>query len=286
MAERAKEPPRSNNPLFLKKVSNHKISKKMKSNSLRIGLFMIVAGGITLSSCNSVAELNPGLPLNLVSVDNEGSTLIDGTVLKSLNTGTDAITADQAEWLKFMREEEKLARDLYLALSKDYTVPAFKNIARAEQNHMDAVLTVLNSYSLEDPASTEDGVFNNADLQALYNTLLNKGKISLVEALKVGALVEETDILDLAKVIDMNPGDDLTALTEALMLGSRNHLRAFVRVLKVNGVVYVPVALSTEDYTAIVTSDWERGTGFCKGNKNTTANKYCNRSGRGFMRGQ
>ena len=258
----------------------------MKLNSLKSGLFLILLSGISLSSCNSNDELSAGMTANLVNVDNEGTTLISSDGLKTATTGTDAITGSLSDWLKFMREEEKLAHDLYIAFSELYTVPVFNNIPRAELNHMNAVLTILTTYSIEDPASTENGVFNNADLQALYNTLLAKGKVSLVEALKVGALVEETDILDLAKVYELNPGGDLTALTEALMLGSRNHLRAFARVLKVNGVVYTPVALSFDDYTAIVTSDWERGTGLCIGNQNCAGRKYCNRSGKGFMGGK
>jgi hypothetical protein len=258
----------------------------MKSIILKFGLILIFLGGISLSSCNSKAEFSSQLTANLVNVDNEGTTLVDGTVLKTLNPGTDNLTTDQSDWLKFMHEEEKLAHDLYIAFSNDFTVPAFKNITRAEQNHMDAVLAILTSYSIEDRASTEAGVFNNPDLQALYNTLLVQGKISLVDALKVGALVEETDILDLARVYDMNPGEDLTALTEALMLGSRNHLRAFVRVLKANGVTYAPIALDVDDYTSIITSDWEKGTGLCMGNQNASGKKYCNRSGKGFMRGK
>jgi hypothetical protein len=233
----------------------------MKSISLKFGLIIVLVSGISFSSCNSRDELTAGITSNLVTVDNEGTTLINSMDLKTVTTGTDAITESQSDWLKFMREEEKLAHDLYVAFSEIYTVPVFKNIPLAELNHMNAVLTILTTYSIEDPASWENGVFNSADLQALYNTLLAKGKASLVEALNVGALVEETDILDLAKVYEMNPGDDLTALTEALMLGSRNHLRAFVRVLKVNGVAYAPVALNVDDYTAIVTSAWERGTG-------------------------
>lgn len=258
----------------------------MKSISLKFGLFILLAGGISMSSCETNADLSAGMTANLVTVDDEGTTLINAVDLKSLTTGSDEITESQAGWLKFMREEEKLARDLYLALSADYTIPAFKNIARAEQNHMNAVLTVLSIYAIEDPASPENGVFSNPELQALYNNLLEKGKISLVEALKVGALVEETDILDLAKVYEMTPGDDLTTLAEALMLGSRNHLRAFTRVLKINGVIYEPVALTLDDYTAIITSGWERGTGLCIGNQSASGEKYCYRNGRGFMGGQ
>ncbi len=258
----------------------------MKSTNLKIGLFLFLAGGFSFSSCTTDAELFAGISSNMVTVDAEGSTLITDIGLKSLSNGTDALTAEQSDWLKFMREEEKLAHDLYLSLSEFYaTTPTFKNIARAEQNHMTAVLTVLTSYAIEDPASSENGVFNNADLQALYNTLLEKGKVSLVEALTVGALVEETDILDLEKVYDITAGDDLKTLAEALNLGSRNHLRAFAKVLNANGVVYAPVALKADDYTAIITSGWEKGNAQCNGDQIGSGKKYGQGSGKGSGKG-
>ncbi len=258
----------------------------MKSNSIWAGLLILLTGTIGLSSCNLVAETNQLPGVNLVSVDNEGITTVNDNALKTLDLATGAITPEQSQWLVFMREEEKLARDLYLAFSKDFNQPVFKNIAKAEQNHMDAVLTVLSAYGIEDPASPDEGIFANADLQALYSTLLAQGKAGLTEALNVGALVEETDILDLAKVYELTAPDDLTALAGALTLGSRNHLRAFVKVLKVNGVVYSPVALSEEEYNAIVTTAWEKGNGFCRGTGTPAGGNGCKGRGKGFMGGR
>lgn len=265
----------------------------MKAINLKYGLMIILAGGMALSSCESSSDLSSGIMARMVTSDNEGTTLINTDDLKSVTTGTDEITVEQIEWLKFMREEEKLAQDLYLALSNDYTIPAFKNIARAEQNHTSAVLAVLTAYAIADPASVEPGVFTNTDLQTLYNTLLAQGKVSLIDALKVGALVEETDILDLADVYAGDPGDDLKTLAEALMLGSRNHLRAFTRVLKVNGITYIPVALEQTAFDAIISTSWEKGTGLCGLAGIGTGGQYLcgtgtciNPGGRGFRGGR
>jgi hypothetical protein len=265
----------------------------MKAISLKYSLMILLAGTFSLSSCESSSDLSSGILARMVTSDNEGTTTINSDDLKSVTTGTDEITAEQIEWLKFMREEEKLAHDLYLALSTDYTTPVFTNIARAEQNHTSAVLTVLTAYGIEDPASSESGVFTNPDLQALYNTLLAQGKVTLIDALKVGALVEETDILDVADVYAGTPGDDLKTLAEALMLGSRNHLRAFNRVLKANGIVYVPVALEQTDFDAIINSSWEKGTGLCMLTGKGTGGQYLcgtgtciNPGGRGFRGGR
>lgn len=51
------------------------------------------------------------------------------------------------------------------------------------------------------------------------NELVEKGSTSLEEALIVGTLIEEVDIIDLAEVYEMEPGEDITALAEDLMLG-------------------------------------------------------------------
>lgn len=252
----------------------------MKTINLKKGLFLLVAGSLLLTSCDTDTAANAGIIAGMVSTDAEGTTLINTSDLKSVTVGDDEITAELTDWLKFMREEEKMARDLYLAFSELYTVPIFKQIARAEDNHMSAVLAVMTTYGIEDPASADKGVFTNPDLQAIYNTLLESGKVSLVEALKVGALVEETDIQDLADVYDLTPGEDLTLLTEALMLGSRNHLRAFNRVLENNGVDYVPAILPQEDFDAIIASPWEKGNGLCQSANQGQGKKF--RGGKGF----
>ena len=100
--------------------------------------------------------------------------------------------------LKFMREEEKVARDLYLAFYETWKLRIFSNIAASEQRHMDAILALLDKYGIADPASDlKPGEFADSDLQDLYDNLLAKGTASQTDALSVGALVEEVDIDDL-----------------------------------------------------------------------------------------
>ena len=71
-----------------------------------------------------------------------------------------------------MREEEKLAHDVYVTLYAQWDLPIFQNISRSEQTHTDAVKTLIDRYGLTDPASSKVGVFTNPDLQALYNDLV------------------------------------------------------------------------------------------------------------------
>ena len=175
------------------------------------------------------------------------------------------LSAAEIEGLLFMREEEKLARDVYLGLYDQWNIPIFKNIATSEATHMDAILTLLTRYGLSDPAA-ENGIgqFKNADLQALYDQLVSQGVQSLSDALKVGAAIEEIDILDLEKYLTQTSKFDIAKVYENLTNGSRNHLRSFTRIFQQRtGEIYIPQHLSTDAFEVIVSADIEsRGRGF------------------------
>ncbi|MEZ4935022.1 MAG: DUF2202 domain-containing protein [Saprospiraceae bacterium] len=159
--------------------------------------------------------------------------------------------------LIFMREEEKLARDVYLYFSEKYDLNIFKNISSSEQTHMDAVLGIMEVYGVEDPASTEMGVFTNADLQQLYNNLIAQGDASLVAALTVGATIEDVDILDLDNAIDATSKADIIDVYEMLACGSRNHMRGFSSQLDVQGETYTPQFITQEMYDDILNGGHE-----------------------------
>jgi len=138
------------------------------------------------------------------------------------------LTPQEREGLLWMREEEKLARDVYLTLGKLYPIPAFQNIARSEEQHMAAVARLLAAYGLPDPAQGKGvGEFSNPELARLYQELVAKGQASLQAALAVGAYIEELDIQDLRVRLAQPQRPDIVAVYQNLMQGSWNHLRAF-----------------------------------------------------------
>jgi len=167
----------------------------------------------------------------------------------------------EIEGLLYMREEEKLAHDVYRVFYEKYNRRIFKNIARSEQKHTNAVLILINRYELTDPVSTNDiGVFINQDLQNLYDALIAKGNNSLIDALAVGAEIEEVDILDLIKYIeDIEENNDLLHVYNNLLRGSRNHLRAYTKNLEKLDIIYEPLHLEQSIYEDIINSPYERG---------------------------
>ena len=162
----------------------------------------------------------------------------------------------------YMREEEKLAHDVYVTLYAQWDLPVFQNISQSEQTHTDAVKTLIDRYGLADPTSSSVGVFTNPELQALYTDLVARGSQSLAEALKVGAAIEEIDILDLEERLAQTDNADIQQVFNNLMNGSTNHLRAFISTLNTQtGETYQPQYLSPEAYQAIVNGSMGNGRG-------------------------
>jgi hypothetical protein len=171
------------------------------------------------------------------------------------------LSKEEADGLLWMREEEKLARDVYLTLYEKWQIPIFKNIAGSEQTHTDMVAVLITKYNLTDPVVNDKvGSFTNPKMQELYNKLVEDGSSSSEAALKVGAMIEEIDIVDLQKQLNVTDNEDIKYVYENLLKGSRNHLRSFVSVIKRNyGITYEPQYLDEEDYENIINSSMETG---------------------------
>ncbi len=163
-----------------------------------------------------------------------------------------SLSVEETAALKFMREEEKLAHDVYAALYGLWGANVFNQIALSETTHTEAILALLTKYGIADPsAGKASGVFEDPALQTLYNTLMTMGQVSLIEALKVGALIEETDIHDIHEKVVITDEADIVNVYTSLLCGSGNHLRAFNEKLLAQGVTYVPQVISQEEWDAI-----------------------------------
>jgi len=157
-----------------------------------------------------------------------------------------------------VREEEKVARDVYLHLYDLHSLQIFSKISASEQYHMDAMKLLIDKYKLQDPVEqTADirGEFVNSELETLYQELISKGELSLEEAIKVGGYIEEMDRVDLTRRLEAVDNEDIKLVLQNLRRGSANHLRAFSREYEnITGQKYTPQILCPEDYEYIVTN--------------------------------
>ncbi len=169
------------------------------------------------------------------------------------------LNAAEEDALRYMYEEEKLARDVYQALYAAWQATTFQNIAASEQMHMEAVYALIDRYGLDAP-TLPAGQFANPDLQALYDELVARGSQSLAEAFKTGGAIEEIDILDLRERLAQTDNADIQQVFTSLMNGSANHLAAFANALQQQtGETYQPQFLAPEDYQALTANAQDHG---------------------------
>jgi hypothetical protein len=219
----------------------------MKAKRINIAVTILFMSAV-LFACAETDISEPAEAMN-------GESISLTELTTAINTfASENPTELQTKGLQFMREEEKLARDVYTEMFKKYGIRAFSNITKSEQTHTDAIKALLAKYSIEDPVKNNaTGVFTNADLQKLYSKLITAGNVSDVEALKVGAAIEEIDILDLQKhIAELTDNADIKFVYESLMKASGNHLRAFVRNLSSRGVAYLPQYLDKVTYDSYI----------------------------------
>jgi hypothetical protein len=175
------------------------------------------------------------------------------------------ISDSEIATLEYVREEEFLARDVYIKMYELYNIPVFNNISKSELIHSTAMQALLEKYNLPDPgAGHEIGIFNDPGIQALYDALVEQGSASLQDALIVGATIEDVDIADLIEHIENDvDNQDIGYALSQLWRGSRNHMRAYYAHLTFHGLTYTPQFITQEMYDQITSTGWEIGNGFC-----------------------
>ncbi|MGX1023381.1 DUF2202 domain-containing protein [Psychroflexus sp. MBR-150] len=185
----------------------------------------------------------------ITSCSNDDNNLEAINSVELLQTDTDA--------LLFMIEEEKLARDTYEFLYSQWGINQFENIKQSEQSHMNAVTNLLELHNISYTVLPY-GEFNNETLQGFYDQFVQSGQISLLNALQIGATIEDLDIVDLQEYIDNTANTSLISVFESLKCGSRNHLRSFVSTIESIGETYTAQFLTEEEYNQIISGSNEK----------------------------
>jgi len=179
--------------------------------------FFIISLFFMIGSCEG--------PINQIDETYGDAELKKGTPKKSVT-----LTQEEIDGILFMREEEKLAHDVYVQFYDLYAHKIFLNISLSEQRHTEAVLRLINFYGLKDPALEGIGEFKNEELKELYDNLMLMGT-DLISALEVGVLIEETDIEDISALMEQTEVKNILQVYGNLLNGSENHLKSFESTL-------------------------------------------------------
>jgi hypothetical protein len=242
---------------FINKLNQKKMKTNFKTMFL-VGFFGL--GLISFNSCTKEQMISQNTRYgSILDVTEAGASSVVADNLEALVAKTVVIGETELDVLLNMKEEEKLARDVYSALNLKWNNQVFSNISIAENTHMNAIIFLLQNYGTDYTQVLEPGKYTNSAFQVLYDELVAKGSVSIEEAWKVGALIEEMDITDLIESISEVTNESIIMVFENLEKGSRNHLRAFTRQLTALGLTYTPVYLSAIEYNQIVNSSNEAG---------------------------
>jgi len=217
-----------------------------------------------LTACSHLGLFGgePEGPANVTLVDESGYTDVDlaalEVALNDLSMGQ--LSESEVEAIHYLREVEKLARDVFLALDEQWDVEGLRRVAESEDTHTEAIKALIDRYKLWDPSSvTWDGYYNNEELLALYRQFKRQGERTLVDAIEVGMMVEEISILDLREYRAETDDEDLQMVYENLLRASRNHLRVFYALLQQQGETYENKYLSQTLFDEIVSTPPEPG---------------------------
>lgn len=152
-------------------------------------------------------------------------------VLLSLSSYSQEISTQELNDMKYMVEEEKVARDVYDFLGEKWDLRVFNNIKQSEQRHIEMMQNLLEQNKVSYQLSNDYGKFYNEKFQKMYDDLVAKGKQSAKDALEVGKMIEEKDIADLKLAIEKTDDAYAKNVYTNLLEASYNHLNAFDRNL-------------------------------------------------------
>ena len=220
-------------------------------------------GELSTEPVDSVALLSVNTSSGISTIETKAEAAVFGV--------TGDLTADEIEFLYAVREDEKLARDVYTLSFNKYSIKTFDNIANAESRHISAVDTLFDYYEIEYPPLSDYGVFEDSIRQTLYDSLTAAGT-SALEAFKVMAWIEESSIYYYGDVLksDLNPNIEI--VIENLEKASENHLKAAIRQITALGGTYSPKFLSGEEFDRIVAKGFVLGKRYMYKNKEMKSN--------------
>ncbi len=223
-------------------------------------LIIIIFLLIDVFSLGPIKTNNPNADLSINTAASMVPVAGRATLGSAVNVPGTTLDQHEIAHMRYMREEEKLARDVYTVYSGYWGGPIFSQIATAEQRHMNAVLGLLQRYGIPDPvANAGPGQFTDSNLISMHETLVQKGEKSYADALYAGGLIEEVDIADLTFAISSTNQPDIIRVYNNIHRGSRNHLRSFASALAQLGIPYQPQKLSAAEVQVILSSPMENG---------------------------
>lgn len=154
----------------------------------------------------------------------------------------------------YLVEQEKLAHDFYRSLDTMWVTDIFNRVANEEYVHVGKLSAVAAELMISVPNHFNEypmGQFIDSKLRHLYTELMIAANFSLEDAYRTCANLEERKMVDL-KMALKEPNFELENLTyKALLIGSEDNFKAFIRALNEMNSGYTPILMSPSEFEAL-----------------------------------
>lgn len=156
--------------------------------------------------------------------------------------------------IMYLVEQEKLAHDFYRSLDTMWVTDIFNRVANEEYEHVGKLSAVAAELMINVPNHFNEypmGQFIDSKLRHLYTELMISANFSLEDAYRTSANLEERKMVDL-KMALKEPNFELENLTyKALLIGSEDNFKAFIRALNEMNSGYTPILMSPSEFEAL-----------------------------------
>jgi hypothetical protein len=164
------------------------------------------------------------------------------------------LSVEAMEGLIFLRNGERLAKDIAHDFMDAYGSHPFFGQSEAERSHGRAVSQLLARYALHDLVDDQrPGEYSDPFWQSEYDFYREQGALGYIDALLVSLEIQEAAVVDLRYWSELSESDVVVVeVLRALLMATRNHLRILNNELESVGFEYTPVYFSEAEYDQIV----------------------------------
>ena len=142
------------------------------------------------------------------------------------------LSAKEIRQLRYFLEAQKLLRDVYAKFYTRWHLHDFQKFKRTKHRQLQAWLHLFEKYDLSPALELQSfGLFSNNTLQKLYTNFTMTGRLSLFEALRTSATMEDLNIYTAFDFLGLTDNQDIKLTCRTMALTSRNNLQEITALL-------------------------------------------------------
>ena len=149
-------------------------------------------------------------------------------------------------------QEEKMAYDLYGEFYERWSLSVFNTVQQREAKHVWCVERIMDNYGYKYRTNKNTGLYQDKEIQKIYDEFTVKGCISDLAALEAAAYIKEKHIASLRERIRYQEDGYVVKVIFLMENAAQSHLKAFVNSIRLSGSDYSPQFLTDDEFNNIM----------------------------------